>query len=146
MLRNLIFFAVAAAIAVGIGYADQSQPAAKVVVQVGTTSPASGKQMYVSYCAPCHGVDGKGSGPMASSLVQRPADLSVLSKNNGGKFPSTHVASVLQFGAKNPAHGTAEMPIWGSLFSQMNPPSPQKDLVALRVSNLAQYLQTLQLK
>ena len=32
-------------------------------VPVKETSPASGKQMYSTYCAVCHGVDGKGSGP-----------------------------------------------------------------------------------
>ena len=40
----------------------------------------NGKQMYVSYCAPCHGVDGKGNGPVAAALKKQPADLAVLSK------------------------------------------------------------------
>jgi mono/diheme cytochrome c family protein len=146
MLKNLILFAIAAAIVVGIGYAEQNQPAPKVVVQVNKTSPASGEQMYVSYCAPCHGVDGRGNGPMASSLVQRPTDLAALRKTNGGTFPSTHVVSVLQFGAKASAHGTAEMPVWGPLLSKMNQTYPQRDIVALRVSNLTRYIESLQVK
>jgi mono/diheme cytochrome c family protein len=146
MLKNLISLALVAMIAGGIGYAAQNQPADKVVVQAPKTSPASGKQMYVSYCAPCHGVDGRGNGPIASSLVQRPADLAVLSKNNGGKFPSTHVVSVLQFGITVSAHGNAEMPIWGPVFSNMNPTNTQKDVIALRVSNLTRYLDSLQVK
>lgn len=146
MLKNLVLFAIAATLVVGIGYADQSRPAAKVVVQVTKTSPASGQQMYSSYCASCHGVDGKGNGPMASSLVQRPADLTALSKNNGGAYPSTHIISVLQFGAAAPAHGTAEMPVWGPVFAQMNPSYSEKDVIALRVSNLARYIESLQVK
>ena len=69
--------------------------------------------MYVNYCAPCHGVDGKGNGPVAAALKTQPTNLAVLSKNHGGKFPSTHIASVLQFGTAHPAHGSAEMPLWG---------------------------------
>lgn len=41
MLKNLVLFAIAATLVVGIGYADQSRPAAKVVVQVTKTSPAT---------------------------------------------------------------------------------------------------------
>lgn len=83
---------------------------------------------------------------MASSLVQRPADLTALSKNNGGAYPSTHIISVLQFGAAAPAHGTAEMPVWGPVFAQMNPSYSEKDVIALRVSNLARYIESLQVK
>ena len=32
------------------------------------TSPASGKEMYLQYCASCHGRDGKGDSPAASAL------------------------------------------------------------------------------
>jgi mono/diheme cytochrome c family protein len=146
MLKNLMILAIASTVVVGIGYAEQSRPATNIVVQVAKTSPANGEQMYSSYCASCHGVDGKGNGPMTSSLVQRPADLTTLRKNNGGTFPSTHIISVLQFGAKAPAHGTAEMPVWGPVFGQMNPSTPQKDVVALRVSNLTRYIESLQVK
>jgi mono/diheme cytochrome c family protein len=44
------------------------------------TSPASGREMFVSYCAACHGKDPKGDGPPASALKIQPADLTVLSK------------------------------------------------------------------
>ena len=35
----------------------------------------SGKQMFSSYCAVCHGADAKGNGPAASALKTPPADL-----------------------------------------------------------------------
>ncbi|MGB7266167.1 MAG: c-type cytochrome [Terracidiphilus sp.] len=144
MLRNLFFIALVAAIVAGIGYADQST--SKVVVQVNKTSATSGKQMYVSYCAPCHGVDGTGNGPVAASLKQQPTDLANLTKNNGGKFPSEHVVSVLQFGAQNPAHGAPEMPVWGPVLGRMGSTYPQKDEAALRISKITRFLQSIQSK
>jgi mono/diheme cytochrome c family protein len=140
MLKNLFFVFWAAIVAAGIGYANAA--AAKVVVQTPKTAPTDGKQMYSNYCASCHGVDGKGRGPVAGMLKTQPSDLTVLSKNNGGKFPAAHVASVLQFGAEHPAHGSAEMPVWGPVLGQMNQATPQER--ALRISNLSRYLETLQ--
>src|SRR5512137_2588513 len=85
-------------------------------VPIKHTSAASGQEMYMSYCAACHGKDGKGDGPAASALKAPPPDLSALAKGNNGKFPSDHFAAVLRFGTPAPAHGTSDMPIWGPLF------------------------------
>jgi mono/diheme cytochrome c family protein len=145
MVRNLFFAALAVVLMAGIGYANQST-STKVVILVSRTSATSGKQMYVNYCAPCHGVDGRGQGPVAAVLKKQPADLALLSKNNGGKFPSNHIMSVLEFGAVNPSHGTAQMPVWGPLFRSMDTTGIPQDLKVLRISNLSQYLQTLQAK
>ena len=35
---------------------------------MGQSDPSSGKAMYTSYCAPCHGASGKGDGPVASEF------------------------------------------------------------------------------
>ncbi len=114
MLRNLVYFTLAAACAAGVAYAQQ--PSGSVLVPVNKTPADSGKQMYISYCASCHGVDGKGAGPVALSLQKQPADLSALSRNNGGKFPTQHVIAVLQFGSQAAAHGTAERCRFGVPF------------------------------
>ncbi len=145
MVRNLFFAALAVALLAGIGYANQST-SRKVVIPISRTPASSGKQMYVSYCAPCHGVDGRGQGPVASALKKQPADLALLSKNNGGKFPSAHIMSVLKFGADNPSHGTAQMPVWGPMLGQMDAINAENNVSLLRISNLSQYLQTLQTK
>lgn len=34
-----------------------------------------GRRLYVSYCQLCHGVDGKGNGPLAKAMKITPADL-----------------------------------------------------------------------
>jgi cytochrome c1 len=48
---------------------------------------AEGKTQYQSSCAACHGIDAKGDGPVSTELKTRPADLTVLAKNNNGVFP-----------------------------------------------------------
>lgn len=35
---------------------------------------AAGAQLYATYCASCHGADGKGDGPLAKTLNPRPAN------------------------------------------------------------------------
>jgi hypothetical protein len=43
-----------------------------------------------------------------------------------------------------PAHGTAEMPVWGPTLGKMETTNLQEKL--LRISNLSRYLETLQVK
>lgn len=145
MLRNLFLAALALAVTAGIGYAHPSA-SIKVVVPVPKTSPASGKQMFTNYCAPCHGVDGRGHGPMAAALKKQPADLALLSRNNGGKFPTSHIQSVLEFGTAVPSHGTAEMPAWGSVLKNIDGNTVEPNARILRINNLSRYLQSLQAK
>ena len=83
---------------------------------------------------------------MAVMLKKQPADLSALSKNNGGKFPSEHVATVLEFGAENMAHGTIEMPVWGPVLGKMDVSVPEQSMRQLRVSNLTRYIESMQEK
>jgi mono/diheme cytochrome c family protein len=42
---------------------------------------------YRSSCATCHGVDGKGKGPLSFQLKVAPSDLTVLTKRSNGVFP-----------------------------------------------------------
>ena len=91
MLKSLLVTAVAAMLAASLSFADQSQ--SKVVIPVNKTSPTDGKQMYTSYCAPCHGVDGKGNGPAASALKARPTDLTELAKKTTTGNSQTRISS-----------------------------------------------------
>ena len=153
MLKNLLLGIAAVAIvagstaittfASGAGSADQSKSSV-VTIPATTATPVSGKQMYGNYCAPCHGVNGRGDGPVGAALKSRPTDLTLLSKNNRGKFPSTHVNAVLKFGAEIQAHGTSEMPVWGPVLGKMDQANPQPR--QLRISNLSRYLETIQAK
>jgi mono/diheme cytochrome c family protein len=100
--------------------------------------------MYASYCAVCHGIDGKGNGPAASALKVPPADLTTLSGNNGGKFPSNKVATAIRGDSTIAAHGSREMPVWGSLFRSMS--RGQEAEVHMRITNLTNYVESLQTK
>jgi mono/diheme cytochrome c family protein len=106
------------------------------------TSAASGEQMYKQYCAACHGMAGKGDGPAASALKSPMPDLTTLARRNNGKFPSEHVTAVLRFGTKIPAHGSADMPIWGPLLQSLSKTDSAQ--VTLRITNLVEYLKSLQ--
>jgi mono/diheme cytochrome c family protein len=64
------------------------------------------------YCASCHGISGKGDGPVAQSLNPRPTNLTLLSRNNGGKFPRQHVIDVISGVSVVAAHGDRAMPVW----------------------------------
>ena len=46
--------------------------------------PDIGRTEYQSSCASCHGVDGKGMGPVADALKTKPADLTTMTKKNNG--------------------------------------------------------------
>ena len=108
------------------------------------TSPASGKEMFQSYCASCHGKDAKGDGPAAAALKTMPADLTGLAKRNGGKYPSDRVTSVLRGQASLAPHGDQEMPVWGPVFWKMS--QGHEVEVQQRVANLNRYIESLQAK
>jgi hypothetical protein len=73
----------------------------------------TGKAEFLSNCATCHGIDGRGSGPLAARLKSSPPDLTLLAKKNHGVYPSDEVYQMIdgREGARN--HRGMEMPIWG---------------------------------
>lgn len=137
---------VLAVLLIGVWAGAEDQTPAPVVkhVPIKAASPVSGHDMYTAYCAVCHGKDGRGAGPAAAALKIPPPDLTVLSKNNGGKFPSSQVTGVLNGTAVLPAHGSKDMPVWGQLFWTLSHGS--KGEVQLRVQNLTEYIKSLQEK
>ncbi|HEY6370388.1 MAG TPA: c-type cytochrome [Candidatus Sulfotelmatobacter sp.] len=145
--KLILVFPALIILACAVAAQDQTQDQTKKTIQhvtVKPTSPASGKEMYTSYCAVCHGTDGKGGGPAASALKTTPADLTKLSENNGGKFPAMKVTSTLRGTSDLPAHGSKEMPVWGPLFRSMS--AGQEGEVQQRVANLTHYVESLQAK
>ncbi len=110
-----------------------------------TNAPSnSGKEMFNSYCAVCHGTDGKGNGPAASAMKTTPTDLALLAQKNGGKYPASHVAAVIRGQAVTPSHGSQDMPVWGPLFSSID--QGHEGQVQQRITNLVSYIESLQAK
>ncbi len=111
-------------------------------VPIKPTSAASGEEMYKTYCAVCHGTDGKGNGPAAEALKVPPTDLTVLTQKNSGKYPALRVAAIIRGEEVLAAHGSKEMPIWGHLFWSMS--GGHEAEVQQRVANLNNYIESLQ--
>jgi mono/diheme cytochrome c family protein len=104
----------------------------------------AGKITFQKYCISCHGPDGKGNGPAASALKTPPTDLTSLTKTHEGRYPAGFVSAVLKFGRNLAAHGSPDMPVWGSLFKAVDPvrdPTGQK-----HVDDLVAYIESLQVK
>ena len=80
----------------------------------------AGKQEYEWHCAICHGESGRGDGEMRKFLTTAPADLTQISKRNGGTFPNQLIWDIIDGRAATEAgaHGTREMPVWGQRYRQ----------------------------
>jgi len=82
----------------------------------GMSTGNTGKQEFESKCAACHGVSGKGDGPQAMILPKKPANLTLLAKENGGVFPAVRVHEIIDGRLEVIAHGPRTMPVWGEEF------------------------------
>lgn len=142
MISRLIFIfagwctlgASVAAISAGQQDATKKAPAAPAAA-------ISGAELYVQRCSNCHGNDLKGNGPFPPPY-RTPPDLTTLARRHGGKFPAAYVSNVLRNGVKLPAHGPAEMPVWGTDFEATD--QLDKAQVSLRVKSLTSYIKSQQ--
>ena len=120
----------------------QSKPASKAYEQL--IYSVKGPELFHAHCAACHGAEGKGDGPVGAALKAKPANLTVLAKNNGGKFPVERVQKfIVGEDSSLASHGTREMPVWGPIFHQVE---EDQDFGNVRIHNLIQYLESIQQK
>ena len=101
-----------------------------------------GKDLFVAYCASCHGMDAKGKGPVAAVLKVDVPNLTLIQKRRGDKFPVADLENLImgEVGLRA-AHGSHEMPVWGPVFQRVE---KDQDLGLVRVRRLVDYLKTLQ--
>ena len=114
---------------------------------------ALGRAEFERYCASCHGKDGSG-GPSQPAmlahkmLTRQPPDLTVLSRNNGGQFPEWQVHGIIDGRKAVKAHGSRNMPVWGTRFGKeaAKTPSPLSTETAIdeRILNLIEFLKSIQ--
>jgi mono/diheme cytochrome c family protein len=103
----------------------------------------SGSYTYRTYCASCHGTDGKGEGPLAESLGFHPPNLALIAKRNGGDYPAERVHRIVDGRKPLAGHGGPDMPIWGDAFK--NPETGFDDSkVKEKIRSVVDYLRTLQ--
>ena len=152
MKRRILMFMICGGAAASVILFSGSAPAQKDASNLPELNPDTthliqsldGAALYKAYCATCHGIDGKGVGPMTEWLKIQSPDLTRLSIREGGKFPFARVQQVISGEANITAgHGTREMPVWGPIFSQV---TWDQDLGRMRVYNLAKYIEKVQEK
>ncbi len=76
-----------------------------------------GKREYDSNCASCHGLSGKGDGPMSNQLAVKPTDLTTITMKNGGVFPVARIRTVIDGRMEINSHGSRVMPVWGDDYT-----------------------------
>lgn len=104
----------------------------------------SGAALYQQYCASCHGIDGRGTGPVVPSLRQPPPDLTTIAQRSGG-FDERAMMAIIDGERLAQAHGPREMPVWGVIFDKELEDAPYGQRVRLlRSQILAEYLRSLQ--
>jgi len=141
MRLTAVFVLIICLLMSGVVFAQDATVIKKVPLK--QTSPSSGKDMYVMYCAVCHGPTGKGDGPAAPALKRSPGDITKLAAKNHGKFPDERISISISGSGGITAHGSNEMPIWGDLFKSIG---SDQAMIRLRVSNLTDYLKSIQSK
>jgi mono/diheme cytochrome c family protein len=105
----------------------------------------AGGDLFLRYCASCHGVDAKGNGPIAGSLTTPPADLTTLARRSGGRFDEGAVMAAIDGRRLVAAHGSREMPVWGAIFEEEREGKPFQAYAGLLQSRaLADYLRSIQ--
>lgn len=137
MAKSMLVAAVTLTISASVAQAQTTVNKAPIK----QTPVTDAKQMFDTYCAVCHGKDGKGTGPAAKALTKAPADLTKISARNGGVFPDIHVRRFIEGLDEVPAHGTRDMPMWGDLFRSLN---GETSTSQLRIAALAEYLKAMQ--
>jgi mono/diheme cytochrome c family protein len=75
----------------------------------------AGRQIFRDYCVTCHGMEGRGDGPMTQVLTINPPDLTKLSTDNNGVFPVSRVVARIDGRMPVLGHG-GPMPVFGDLF------------------------------
>jgi mono/diheme cytochrome c family protein len=112
----------------------------------------SGKQDYLAYCSSCHGIDGKGKGPLYLTTTKKPKDLTVLSQANGGNFPYVQIRKMIDGRIEkgnSRAHFKDGMPVWGDVFASTKGRSVEGQMhgeavAKMRILNIVDYLVAIQ--
>lgn len=116
----------------------------------GTAAPAdyvtmSGKDLYSRFCAACHGVAGKGDGPVAATFNVEVPDLTLIARRAGGAYPRERVARIIDGRHIFGAHGSRTMPVWGEDLNQLEAGNPDAERAArIVIDRLADYVWLLQ--
>jgi mono/diheme cytochrome c family protein len=128
---------------VSVGLAVSAAPPAKADRNANI---AAGTELFRQHCAVCHGFKGDGDSSYESGTYLPPrqapaADLTALSIDNGGIFPTARVRDAIHSTSSIPQHGTPDMPAWGNVFYDLkSKPKVYED----RVRDITAYIESIQ--
>jgi mono/diheme cytochrome c family protein len=107
----------------------------------------SGEDLYRRFCSSCHGVEGRGDGPVASTLRVEVPDLTLIARRGNGADPHDRIVRIIDGRYIIGAHGTRTMPIWGEDLSRLELGNPDAERSTQTIiGRLADYVTSLQRK
>jgi mono/diheme cytochrome c family protein len=103
----------------------------------------TGRALFATYCASCHGIDGVGDGPVAEQLRTRPPNLTQFAVRNHGVFPAERLHRIIDGGDTTArSHGSMEMPVWGDAFRKRDGLDAEE--ARMRIDAIVRYLGLIQ--
>jgi mono/diheme cytochrome c family protein len=136
----VILTRVIVSVVFGFLAACRTQPAAAPIESL----PAV--ELYQRLCSSCHGVGGKGDGPVASLIKTGVPDLTRIAARDGGEFPTEDVRRTIDGRWDRRAHGARDMPVWGwQLYSTSGTDDPaERARTDSMIDRLVEYLRSIQ--
>ena len=144
MLKNALTLSLRIGGCVAFSFALASHPVWAQVNEI----REGGREHFRQYCAACHGTNAEGMGPLTSSIPGNPANLTGLTKRNGGVFPFWRVYRMIDGREMVAQHGPRSMPVWGNWFQipedEGESATDWRDQVRGRIWQLLVYLESVQ--
>ena len=106
----------------------------------------SGEQLYRRFCASCHGLEGRGDGPVAASTLRvEVPDLTRPIRRPVASDPRERIARIIDGRYIIGAHGTRIMPVWGEDLARLEIGNPDAERTTeIIIARLADYVPGLQ--
>ena len=104
----------------------------------------SGAYLYRTFCATCHGEQGRADGPVAPLLITRPPDLTTIAVRQGGEFNRAEAYASIDGRRRLPGHGSPDMPIWGDVLKITE--GHDDAIIKKRIDALVAHVESLQRK
>lgn len=117
VIRSRVWFLCAALALIGVqsrgvNAAEKSDVQSSLRGDVG-----SGRNLYQQFCTSCHGVSGRGDGPVGRALNPRPADHTSTARM--GQLSDEHVIKVIREGGASVGKSPMMAP-WGGILSEQD--------------------------
>src|SRR5690349_863004 len=87
----------------------------------------SGQDLYRRFCASCHGIEGRGDGPVAASLRVQVPDLTQTARRLNTADGRNQLVRIIDGRYIIGAHGTRVMPVWGEALAQLEIGNPEAE-------------------